>query len=493
MLAKKTDLLILTALCAGVVALADVRAAAKPDYLGLARAYAEAMIAKGRDTCGPESTPLFAAALDRRTMKLGTAAQFGAIPGVREHDRMLGGANPQHDMELYELLYDLTRLTGDRRYAAAADQALGHFFNHCQSPATGLMAWGEHIYWDFTKETAAWVRHDEHEVMGEWPFWDTCYRLAPDASWRFALGLWDHQVADKRTGDFSRHALYSRPAPGSGSDFPRYAGQMIATWADAYARPENAARERRTEMLTAISAVVGRMEQNEKMLPSGHLPAHHGQDYVWPSSNLELARCLWPAAGRVEKADPALAQRMRALALRQDAKFLAAPHTLPTGGGFAATLHTVTGEPRSRAENRPYTEAWSTGYGQGTHAGPANLCVARWRQLEAAYPALASGYRQLALAAADQYLTATPPADALLKPAAFAEAIELLLSAHERTGDAKYLERADTFGRLGVTLFLDDGLPLPKASNRHAHYEAITGGPAFMRALLRLHERLTPR
>ena len=42
--------------------------AGPPDYLDLVQGYAEAMIRDGRDTCGREHSPLFAAALDRRTM-----------------------------------------------------------------------------------------------------------------------------------------------------------------------------------------------------------------------------------------------------------------------------------------------------------------------------------------------------------------------------------------------------------------------------------------
>ena len=68
------------------------------------------------------------------------------------------------------------------------------------------------------------------------------------------------------------------------------------------------------------------------------------------------------------------------------------------------------------------------------------------------------------------------------------QVITLLVNSHRITGGKKYLERADYFGQLGIKLFLDDGPPLPKATNQHTHYEAITGGPGFMRALLRLYE-----
>lgn len=466
-------------------ALAALPAAGRdPGYLRLVRAYADAMIERGRDTCGGEHSPLFAAALDREKMTLGS---FGTIPGVRNGDRSLGGANPQEETGLYAACYALTEITGEKKYAAAADAALRFFFTRCQSPATGLMAWGEHLYWDFEGE-AAGGRDGCHEICGEWPFWDRCYRLAPDACRRFAIGLWEHQVADHETGDFSRHARWSRHGPGKGADFPRYAGQMIATWADACGRKEHVNRRDREELARAVTVIVARMEANMTKAKTGCLPAGTDRNHrriSWPGSNLELARCLWKAAPQM---DDALAARMRKLALRQDVDFHALPHTIADGGGFVSCIDAETGKPRSRSSNKPYTSTWSSGYGYGTHANMANRCVARFRQLAADHRDLAARYRACVTAAADRYLASDPDRGDLLKPGTFAAVIRLLLATGEMTGKRKYVDRADHFGRFGVSLFLDDGLPLPKATNRHNHYETITGGPDFMRALLAIHE-----
>lgn len=238
------------------------------------------------------------------------------------------------------------------------------------------MAWGEHLFWSFSMEG---VGRDDgmHEVCGEWPYWDQCYRLAPEACWRFAIGQWDHQIADKQSGDFSRHARWSRHGPGRGTDFPRYAGQMIACWADALAREENRARERRADLVTAIETLVRRMESNMKASESGYLLAGTDKTHrqiSWPSSNLELARCLWNAAPHLNRE---LAQRMKRLALQQDIHFHTMPHEIQSGGGFAATIDSTTGQPRSRSMNKPYTATWATGYGHGIHAKMANKCYER--------------------------------------------------------------------------------------------------------------------
>jgi len=166
------------------------------------------------------------------------------------------------------------------------------------------------------------------------------------------------------------------------------------------------------------------------------------------------------------------------------------PHTITSGGGFAVTIDSVTGQPRSRSMNKPYSAVWATGYGYGIHAGIANKCYVRYLQLKEVHSGIAVKYKKLILVAADQYLTAIPDSNRLQKPGALASVITLMMNTHQLTGRKKYFDRADEFGRLGVNLFLDDGLPLPRATNQHEHYETITGSPDFMNALLQLHEAL---
>ena len=464
------------------------------DYLRIVKDYADAMVSSGRDVYGPEQTPLFASTLNRRNLKIGSKEEFGDIDGVRNNDRSISGSNPLRDAELYEILYNLENITGDESYAREADNSLEFFFNHCQSPETGLMAWGEHLYWDFENEACGYGKaNEDYHECGVWPFWDTCYRLAPEACWRFAIGEWDHQIADKNTGNFSRHARWSVHGPYSGFEFPRYAGQMIERWTDAYEREENFNQSRRAELLQAILVIFHRMEENTKLSKSGYLPAgstkkgDHNK-VVWLKSNLELARCLELAAPLF---DIEIGEKMRQFALRQDIDFLNAPHKLDsTGGGFAVTLHADTGLPRVRSMNKPYTSGWGSGYGYGPHANIANICFERHLKLSTRYPELSARYKDLMLAAAEQYLLSGPDTLQLLKPDVFASVIKLMLNSFELTSDRRFIERANIFARMGIMLFLDNESPLPKATNQHNHYESITGGPDFMNELLNLYKAM---
>jgi len=58
--------------------------------------------------------------------------------------------------DLYQLLYQLTTVTGQPRYAAAADAALTFFLASTVAPESGLLPWGAHAQWDFRRDT--WAR-----------------------------------------------------------------------------------------------------------------------------------------------------------------------------------------------------------------------------------------------------------------------------------------------------------------------------------------------
>ena len=90
----------------------------------------------------------------------------------------------------------------------------------------GFYPWGSHTSWNVDKDGGG-GRFESNHV---WPYW----KLNPDAPQKHAMGLWDHYVADKNTGDFNRHAHSSRHGPAGGMEFPWPCSAMIATWVEAY-------------------------------------------------------------------------------------------------------------------------------------------------------------------------------------------------------------------------------------------------------------------
>lgn len=380
-------------------------------------------------------------------------------------------------------MYGLTKATGIGKYAEEADSALSWFFENCQSETTGLMAWGEHMGWDFINEKpiVGEQSHTEgtHEFYRPWVLWSKVNDLAPGPFRKFARGLWDHQIGDQETGNFSRHALYYEHRPYLDSHYPRHGGFIINTWVNALAFGfEN------HEMDTAIQTLL-RFYSSQRSPYSGGIPAetHYRSEgmMMWPSSNLSLAVDLFQGADKLEEST--IAKEMKRQALKCDTVFLNIEHELEMDGqGFATTVNTNTLVPadvRSHS-NRVFSRLWATGYGQATDAQMANLCMERYKQV--ANP----GYKELIMATADRYLDSEPNIDFPIYPGTMGDVVWVLLNAYELSGEKNYIHRANYFAEKSIEMFLDDNSPLPKASTHHDHYEAITRGDTLMMALLRL-------
>jgi hypothetical protein len=446
--------LVLAALAGGSVALR----AEPPDGLAVVRAYADAMIAHGRDTYGEVHSPLFAEALDRRTMRMlegERLARVAAIPrgewGVRPHDRMLAGANPQHCQNLYQVLYALAEVTGDARYADEADRSLEFFFGHCQSPATRLFCWGEHSGWDFhTERRIAERAGNTHEFYRPWVLWDRSWQLAPEPCRRFALGLWEHQIGNHQTGDYSRHAAIDSHGPGTEAPYARHGGFYIETWAAAYEKTGEGV------FLEATESVLDGLER-ARLREGGMLVSRTKRNGTRRPYDVSLAVSLGNAAAKVP---PPLAEKMEEVAAANDRAFAEA-HPETSQAADAAAL-------------------WSNAYGGGPPAGRANTCMTRYRQVPG------DAYRRVVLQTADQYRRGPVRLDMPVWPGTVGAVIHLMLNAHELTGSDEYMAAADRFAGEAIGLFLGDGCPLPKASHAHDHYEAVTNADTLMMALLRL-------
>jgi hypothetical protein len=454
---------------------ADVPKAPVPPspFLPVIYRYADAMLAHGRDTCGSQKTGLFLSALD--WARLAPLTNRPSAPaGVREGDRAgaqgspLTGANPQHDENLLRVLYTLSSLSGQAKYREAADSELKWFLENAASSNTHLLPWGEHLCWDVAQDRPAAANGDErgaHEFFRPWLLWDRCFELAPEASRRFALGLWEHQIADHKTGAFNRHAGYAIHQAVDGMDFARHAGFYIRTWAVAYAHTKEPV------FLNAIETLLARYEK-KRHPQTGWIELRSGQSEGCPPLTLSLAIDCDSAARRVPEP---LAKRLRAFAEREDDLFCGLPHNVQSRGGFLTSLDRATGRP---SEGR--TPLWDARYGGFTTAQFALMCVARYDHTGKI------GYRDLITNAANAYLNSLPPATADVWPMTFGHAVSLQVAAWRHTARAEYLQRARELGTLAVATFWQDNL-LPRASTQTSHYEAITGADTLALALVELH------
>jgi hypothetical protein len=477
----------------GVLSCAQTMPQTHPEYLQAVVDYADAMIKHGRDTYGNVQSPVFlAGGLDLKTHQFVRRQLKGQ--GIREGDRAYG-ANLHHDLNLYQVLYALTKLTDERRYADQADKALTWFFENCRSPATDLLAWGEHLYWEPQVEQCK--GRNVHEFYRPWVLWPRSFELTPKACRAYAKGLWDHQVYN-HSGDFNRHAKWSQHGPGKSCNISRHAGFYIATWGHAYERTKD------PMFLKAIERVLI-FKQASRHPITGALPSDRAANSVvrWlgdiigqeikldhdprigglhshVAGTLSLAIDLHDAARFV----PAeLAKEMLDFAATEDAHFLKYHEGLgaDTEHLFVDLAGVSTMKPF--AKGRAFCPIWDTGYGTHTEAQCAMICYERWRQLPAGE--IKKGYERLMMACAGRYLKSEPPAEAIQKPGMIGDIILVMTVAHELSGDKKLLDRADYFAGLGIAQFLDIS-PLPRVAVGFEHYEAITRGDTMMMALLRL-------
>ena len=427
------------------------------DYLAIVRAYADAMIEHGRDEYGQKHSPLFAEELDRRTMRMlegeplkKAAALTRDDWGIRRHDRMLGGSNPQHCQNLYQVLFQLTEISGEKRYREEANRSLKFFFEQCQSPATGLLWWGEHAGWNFRSDKPLEVR-DTHEFYCPWVLWRRSWQLADEACQRFARGLWEHQIGDHKAGDFSRHASIASHGAGTEAPYARHGGFYIETWATAYRHTQDEV------FLTAIRSVLDGLER-ARLKEGGMLTSRDKKTGNRAQYAVSLAISLEEAARDVPRD---LAAKMRKVASINDEAFAGAQHSSS-----------------QQADQIPAD--WSNAYGSGGPSAKANTCMLRYRQVPS------DAYRSFVLETANGYRNADADLRKPVWPGTMGNVILLMLNAYELTSEDGYLHEADCFARKGVELFLDDGCPLPKASHVHDHYEAVTNGDTLMMALLKL-------
>lgn len=75
--------------------------------------------------------------------------------GVRPDDRAFGGSNYYHDVMTMKVLEALSATTGNSIYQRAVDDYSRDFLRYTQSATTGLLGWGEHLYYDFYRDTVS--------------------------------------------------------------------------------------------------------------------------------------------------------------------------------------------------------------------------------------------------------------------------------------------------------------------------------------------------
>jgi hypothetical protein len=135
------------------------------------------------------------------------------------------------------VFHALAELTGDAKYMRAAREYASAFMRLTQNPATGLLGWGEHLYYDFYKDKVAAERRS-HELIEWTPPWDLLWRENPEATAKAVAGIRYHYYENNPLALFNRHAYWDRAElqPPGGQPWIKHTGLYAYSFAFLYSK-----------------------------------------------------------------------------------------------------------------------------------------------------------------------------------------------------------------------------------------------------------------
>ncbi len=195
----------------------------------------DTLLAHGKDTYGPIQTDMLTAILELNTL---TVPQNPPLldADIRTEERpdhgrrSPAGANLWLDNALIRTLYRATDVSGDPKYAQAADDYVADTFQYAVKP-TGLLMWGSHIYYNIFTDQAGGDGNGSgpHEILIRHPEWSEYFRVDPTAARAEVDAIWTWHVHDKVNGRHNRHGDGN-----AGLDFAFSGGSFILAFATAY-------------------------------------------------------------------------------------------------------------------------------------------------------------------------------------------------------------------------------------------------------------------
>jgi pectate lyase len=206
---------------ASILAPAADATAARPEssaYLHAVRTFADNVLRYGRDTYGPEHSPLFVDGLNVDTHEpvVWRLDEEHAKNWNMPRQWILSNfASQQH---LLRVLVALTDLTGDPKYKQAAVDATRYAFDHLRHES-GLLFWGGHTAWALDLERPVGEGRSgsvagKHELKCNLPFYEFLWQLDPAVTARFIDAFWANHILRWDILDMNRHGRF-KVIPGS--------------------------------------------------------------------------------------------------------------------------------------------------------------------------------------------------------------------------------------------------------------------------------------
>lgn len=466
-------------LCALALAVAACTAKAPvtytaASYLEAVRVFADTLIEHGTDTVGPRRTALFASVIDSRDFSIPTSPKkVKGTPGVRESDRAVGGCNAQLDTPTLRTMLALSEVTSQTRYAQAVRAYLGDFLKLTPSPQTGLLGWGEHLYYDFTKDAVAATQFD-HEYLEWTPPLDLLWAVDPEAVKKEVAGLRYHFFAETPADGgwlYNRHATWDSATyqkAEKGQPWMKHSGLYAFAYGFVAGKTGDAEARRRA---LGVGSVYYNARNKETGLAEGCLNDKRDLSRLATLGGTAMM-AYWQV--KAVQADAQLAPlREQALAMLH----AYAERAWDEKTGSYHELMTTAGQPADEKAVSP----WSFAYNNGSDLmrfGRVAAYIARTERDEAS--ALMARRAWAALKRVPMPKKYTP------EEAGFA--IHLALDLYDQEHDAACLEAARAYAGKALTALVRHGLICRLPGD--PYYESKVGPGDLASALLRLHLRV---
>ena len=120
--------------------------------------------------------------------------------------RLIGAPNGSTlywDQPLVVAAFEVSRLTGDGRYAKGAEAYTKAFLECCVKD--DMFEWGNHKYYDVMKDEVIGFSGSYHELRPITPAWELFWRYGRGRCERYIRKMCELHVFDKETGGFNRH------------------------------------------------------------------------------------------------------------------------------------------------------------------------------------------------------------------------------------------------------------------------------------------------
>jgi len=173
----------------------------------------DSLIQFGIDRWGDKRTTMIASLLDLRTMSLPLGDQLVTPKSypLREVERDRNGANLYADTLLIRTMKGISDIVGNDYYCRIAQNYMKDFLQYATYDSVprydfnGLLAWGEHDYYDLVRDCP---HSYKHELLAYTPLWEDLWEISPQKVQRAITAIREYHIIDD-TYIYDRHAYGS--------------------------------------------------------------------------------------------------------------------------------------------------------------------------------------------------------------------------------------------------------------------------------------------